>query len=251
MSRISTNLKLSEKTNKMSSGSQTLSSSEVDVFRALNDFVTDLQTAFSSNKPVCLYKALLDRTGLGQAAFVRKHNQAFKKFYELNKDHILKINLKNLEGKISYSDRVFIDIPQLLRSSPDQETQNAICGHLLNIATMIDPESNAEAALQKVTAAISEPGNPMAAMFSAFTGNGNTREMAEEIQSIDPNEMSRVMQQMFNPQTLSKMMGGIQQAMSNPNGLDFGSLMGVVTETMGEIQTKMENGGPSSSEPVD
>jgi len=233
---------------------QTLNQRELQAYQALTDFICDLSTAFSTNKPVMLYKTLIDKTGLGQPEIVRKHIQAFVNFYDENQTFISEARWSELQGHIKYSDRVYIDIPSLIRIS-DRETKQSIVAHILTIVPIIDPNVDTSDLLSKLTSGgSSSSDNPLGAIFSSLMGGGGTNILQnmfdgssiktggpQDLDSINPDTMAKVMQKILNPQTLSKMMGSVQQAMNNPNGVDFGSLMSTVMDTVKEVQSSVED----------
>lgn len=115
-----------------------------DSFSAIKDFVSDLSIVFGSDsKGVALYKHLLDKTTLQNSKPVQKHIDVFKEFIETNMNAIAAKDTKLFNTNvITYSERVMIDIVNILESS-SSETSDAVWNHLLTINARINPSESA------------------------------------------------------------------------------------------------------------
>ena len=109
--------------------------SSLITFEAISNFTNDLGEVFSDkHRPLKLYIHLINKTTLQHKDPIIKHIDAFRKFCTANRDAIAEKNVKKLvEEKISYSNRVFIDMKQILNMA-DKETSNVIWKHLLTIS---------------------------------------------------------------------------------------------------------------------
>lgn len=127
----------------------TLSDFNLLSFKAISNFVNDLCSIFDTNHELKLYHRLLNKTTLSHTQAINKHIQAFKTFCIANRQAIISKDYKHLiEGKIHYSERVFIDV-ELFVKDADKHTINAIAKHLLTISAIIDPSANAREILKK------------------------------------------------------------------------------------------------------
>jgi hypothetical protein len=117
-------------------------------FKAISDFVNDLFLCFETIKPLELYHHLISKTLISHEVAIQKHFDAFQKFCLENRDGICSLDFDLLvETKISYSDKVFIDLKEIFAVA-DTDTKNAIWKHILNITSIVDPSSKARQILK-------------------------------------------------------------------------------------------------------
>lgn len=109
-----------------------LNQNDLKVFNAIFNFVSVLNDSFGTQlKKVSLYHHLLSKTSITHKSAITKHFNAFKKFFEHTPDL-----LGSITGKISYSERVELEIPDILERC-DEENKQIIIQHLLLIKTLI------------------------------------------------------------------------------------------------------------------
>ena len=121
----------------------------LSLFKAISSFVTNLNECYGpGQKTLQLYARLISKTTLVDDAPIKRHIEAFKKFCSMNKDAIIeKNNAKFVEERISYNERVYIDMAQIFRKAQTSE-KRIIWQHLLSICALVDPRSKAKETLK-------------------------------------------------------------------------------------------------------
>lgn len=124
-------------------------------FQAIKTFVNELGDMYSSeNHPLALYDRLLQKTTLAHTDAVEKHIAIFTSFYNDNKDVILNGGTV-FTSFIQFSQKVYIDMTEIFRIvGDDTETKSVIEQHLLNIVSLLDPQSGAKDKLKTVATAL-------------------------------------------------------------------------------------------------
>ena len=120
-----------------------MSETNLLTFRAISNFMNELGELFGDKQhSLKLYCRLINKTTISHTQPIEKHIEAFRRFCVENRDSILEKNVLTFsEDKISYSERVFVNIASILKSA-DSETTNAIWKHLLTISARVDPAAN-------------------------------------------------------------------------------------------------------------
>ena len=119
-------------------------------FKAISNFTNDLEEVFGElHRPLKLYAHLINKTTISHDKPIRKHIDAFRDFCISNRDAIFNKEIGDItKNKISYSNRVFIDIKQIFKHS-DPDTNNIIWKHLLTISALVDPAGQARKILKE------------------------------------------------------------------------------------------------------
>lgn len=117
----------------------------LSLFKAITSFVTSLNECYGpTQKTLQLYARLISKTTLMDDTPINRHIEAFKIFCTANKDAILeKNNQKFVEERISYNERVYIDMAGVFKQATSAE-KKIIWKHLLSIFALIDPQSKAK-----------------------------------------------------------------------------------------------------------
>jgi hypothetical protein len=106
-------------------------------FKAIQNFVSDLGEFFSSEiHSLALYERLINKTTLAHVEAVEKHIASFRKFLNENEDVIVN-KQGEFAGIIAYSQKVFIDINEVMRLKMDDDTRNTIWEHLLTLLAIV------------------------------------------------------------------------------------------------------------------
>ena len=118
------------------------------IFKAISNFVIALSD-ISNNHHLHLYKGLITRTKINEhSVVIDKYISGFTSFCTKNNDAIInKDKTKIVEPKISYSLKVFMDIP-LIMSNLDNKTTDTVWNHLLYISSLVYPEGGAKEKIQ-------------------------------------------------------------------------------------------------------
>ena len=129
------------------------------IFKAICGFISDLNTEFGTkHKSIALYNRLLEKTGIVNTGPIQKHIECFRTFFNTNQKAMEVQDEKSFtETKISYSDRVYVDISTVLSESTSDSRQ-IIWQHLLTIWGLIDPTSQAKKILQETLKQATESG---------------------------------------------------------------------------------------------
>lgn len=189
-------------------------------FKAISNFTNDLFEVFGDlHRPLKLYSHLINKTTIAHDKAIQKHIEAFKSFCIANRDAISNKNIKDLsQSKISYSDRVYIDMKDILKHS-DSQTTDTIWKHLLTISALVDPTGKAREILKE--------------QANKGDNNGGEVDFLSNIiskveEKVDPNSnpmeaVSSIMQSGIFTDLVNGMGNGLQDG-----SLDLGKLMGTV-----------------------
>lgn len=201
-------------------------------FKAISNFVSELGELFATKqRTLKLYRRLIDKTTLNNTSSIGKHIEAFRLFCISNRDAItLKDIEKLITHKISYSQRVFIDIAEIFKLS-DKDTTKIIWQHLLCISAIVDPAGKAKEILRENLA-------------SGKSGKDETNFLTDIISKVesqvDPsaNPMEAV-SSILKSGIFTDLIGSMNSGLSN-GSLDFGKLMGAVQGMVGKLGEQSE-----------
>ena len=123
----------------------------LNLFKTINGFVTSLNDCFGQKqRTLQLYARLISKTTIADEIPIQRHIAAFQTFCKENKDAILEKNHKKLVlSKISYNEKVYINLEIIFTSATKQERE-VIWKHILAIYALIDPQSRAKELLRDV-----------------------------------------------------------------------------------------------------
>lgn len=201
-------------------------------FKAITTFVNDLYTEFGSkHKSISLYHRLLEKTGIMHTGPVFKHIDCFRTFFNTNKDAMETQDFSKLtETKISYSERVYIDIGVIFNQS-DAECTKIIWQHLLTIWGLIDPSSQAKQTLREMLKNDDGSENKEVDFLSTIIEKVEKAVDPSKMSGSNPMEMvSGLMQSGVFNDLISGMQGGLSDG-----SLDMSKLMGSVQGMMSKM----------------
>ena len=211
--------------------SQKILDKDLLVYKAISNFVSDLCEVFGSSQyPLKFYNRLLQKTTLSHTVQINKHISIFQTFCVNNRENILASN-KNLTGKIAYSERVFIDLGEILSKS-DKQTTGVIFKHLLTISAMVDPVSSAKKVLKELNK--EGEGNEEKFLMGLMDQIGTLTKGNEE---VNTNPMGAITS-MMSSGVFTDIMTNMQSGMQNGN-LDLGKLMGCVEGMIGGLSSEI------------
>ena len=201
-------------------------------FKAISNFTSELVELFSKQqRSLKLYGRLINKTTIVHDNSIKKHIDAFRNFCITNRDAIMNKSAEKLTmSKISYSQRVFIDMVEIFKIS-DKDTSKVIWEHLLCISALVDPAGKAREVL-KVNLASGE------------TGNGETNFLTDIIDKVeahvdpDSNPMEAV-SSIMKSGIFTDLIGGMNSGLSD-GSLDLGKLMGAVQGMVGQLGEKTD-----------
>jgi len=203
-------------------------------FKAISNFTTELGETFSrQHRPLKLYKRLINQTTITHEKPIQNHINAFRKFCIDNRDGIVKKDSKSFTNpKISYSQRVYIDMSEIFKLA-DKETIPVIWQHLLCISAIVDPAGKAKEILKE---------NLQLGKTGGTETNFLTNIIDKVEEHVDPNSnpmeaVSSIMQS----GVFTDLIGGMNQGLSN-GSLDIGKLMGAVQGMVSQLGNQGDGG---------
>ena len=118
-------------------------------FKAIHTFIMSMNEEFGNkNKPLRLYARLIEQTTFSHELPIKKHVQAFTNFCVLNRDAIYTKNIDKLhQSKISYSERVYLDIKDVFKLA-DRDQKVVMWQHILTISALVDTTGRAKQILK-------------------------------------------------------------------------------------------------------
>jgi hypothetical protein len=214
--------------------------STILIFNSITSFISDLYIEFGSkNKNITLYHRLLEKTGIVHTNPILKHIDCFRNFFIKNKEAMeTKDHTKFVENKISYSDRVYIDLKNIFENS-DSECSLIIWKHLLTIWGLIDPESQAKNYLKELSSCESKESDFLNKIIDKVEKNVDPSKM----NTSNPMEMvSGLMQSGVFNDLISGMQGGLSDGSLDINKL-MGSVQGMISKLSPDGQIPPEISG--------
>lgn len=217
-----------------------MDNTSVLIFKAISGFISDLNTVFGAkHKSIALYNRLLEKTGLVNVGPIHKHIDCFRKFFMTNKKAMEEKKAELFtDSKISYSDRVYVDVATVIRQSTP-ENVSIIWKHLLTIWGLVDPTSQARRILQD----------------SIQNSNGQDKEsqflsdIIEKVEktvgdqsSVDTSNPMAAVSSLMSSGVFTDLISGMQSGLSD-GSLDIGKLMGSVQSMMGKMGGGAGGGG--------
>lgn len=204
----------------------TLSENQLLTFRAISNFVNELNAIFSTQHSLRLYGRLINKTMFVHIGPIEKHIDAFRIFCISNRQSILDRNFITMEcNNVQYSEKVYINIKALLELNNEND---AIWTHLLTISAIIDPTSRAKEVLKEIRNNQSDSKNET----EFITNIINQVETHIPVNSTNPMDaISSIMQSGIFTDLVSGMNNGL-----NSGNLDITRLMSTVqtmVSTMG------------------
>jgi hypothetical protein len=129
----------------------TLNDSSVLMFKAISSFIHDLNETYGkSQKSLCLYAALIEKTGLVHEEPIKKHIKCFHDFVIENDEGIINKDIQMFNTHvIRYSEKVFIDLKDIFKLAEKNLSDiQEIWKHLLTLSALMNPVSQAKKVLQ-------------------------------------------------------------------------------------------------------
>ena len=212
-------------------------------FKAICNFVNDLAAVFGDKfKSLKLYKRLINHTQIGHDEAIKKHLGIFRNFCLKNRDAIYESDQKKMaDGKLTYSDRVYIDMTPILAKS-DPETLSVIWRHFLTISAILDPAGKAKSILKKNIEEKKEGADEMAFLTNIITKVENA--VGDET-AADP---MAAITNMMQSGLFGELVGGIQNGMKSGT-LNFEKMMRAV-QTMVTSLGKEAGDDPAAQQAV-
>lgn len=194
-------------------------------FKAIHGFVMSLADEFKSKQhSLALYARLIEKTTFSHTAAMQKHVASFAKFCIRNKNAFENQDNSNLaEHKIQYSERVFINMNHIFKLA-DADTRRVIWAHLLTIAALVNPSSQAKKHLVKFKE--TKEGDFLTNFVSQIEDQVSTSD-------IDTTDPMNAIGQIMNSGMLDNLMSGLTSG--DADGLDIGKLMGMAQGLLSQL----------------
>lgn len=212
------------------------------VFKTIANFTQALSEEFGKKQhSLELYCRLINKTTLAHDAPIKKHISAFTNFCISNKDAIIsKDHTKITISNITYSDKVYINIKQILNWA-DTDTRDVIWSHLLTISALVDSTSNAKEILKSL-----EVQESNSTEHSGEESDFLSKLMEKIEGHIDPNATPmQAIASIMSSGILTDLISGMNTGISN-GSLDLPKIMKSVQGMIGKMAAK--NGNNKSSQ---
>ena len=196
-------------------------------FKAIVDFVNNLGEMFSKEQhSLKLYSHLLNKTTLSHDKAIKKHIEAFRNFCVVNREGILnKDIMKITNNKISYSDKVYINIKDIFKIS-DKDTKDIIWKHLLFLSALLDPAGKAKQLLKQSN--------------KSTEGDFLTDIISKVEDHVDPNSNPvEAISNIMKSGIFTEIVGGMNKGL-NDGTLDLNKLMGTVQSMVNVVGSNKE-----------
>ena len=227
--------------------------------KAITNFINDVADEYGKKfRSLLLYQHLINKTQINHTKAINKHVEIFKNFSKLNSEALESQDETKLnQSKISYSDKVFVEISELLKEA-DNETSPVIWQHLLTISAVVDPTSKAKEVLKNIDnkeekfvediigkVSNTDATNPME-MISSLMSGGGMQEMMNNGGNMDMSKMFGVVGKLLDnldeqagddPQA-KQMTGNLTSSLSGQGDKppDMGQLMSTVMGAFSNLQ---------------
>jgi hypothetical protein len=218
-----------------------MDNTSVLIFKAITGFISELNEEFGTkHKSIALYNRLLEKTGIVHIGPVNKHIECFRVFFTKNQKGIEEQKSELFtESKISYSDRVFIDISTILRQS-SKENSKVIWQHLLTIWGLIDPTSQARRLLHDMHNS-SEDNKDGTNEEDFLTNIISKVEQTVSKEKIDSENPMGAISTLMQSGVMSDLVNGMQKGLSD-GSLNVGKLMMSVQTMIGKMGSNGQGG---------
>lgn len=216
-------------------------------FNAICQFVHDMSEVFGKrHKPLRLYDRLSSQTKISHTEAIKKHITVFHDFCVSNREAILSKDENKLsQRKISYSDRVYIDMGFVF-SIADNENKPVIWQHLLTISAIIDPSGRAKEVLKDnekkdLTKESDFLANMVSKLENTIKPDSNPNDaIASIMQSGIVGDLLNEMRS--GKLDVQKLMGSLQSTIGSMQGdddskqdIDLGSIMSMMSGMLGGL----------------
>jgi len=118
-------------------------------FKSIHSFVMAMYEEFGSkSKALRLYHKLIEKTTFSHEFAIKKHVRCFMDWCITNRESIYSKNFQTLQGKISYSEKVHLNMKDLFRLA-DNDQKKVMWQHILTISALVDSTGRAKQILKQ------------------------------------------------------------------------------------------------------
>jgi hypothetical protein len=208
----------------------------VEAFGAIVNFVGDLWETFgkcSSVTPLALYNRLIVRIGLGDVDSIQKAIDGFKEFLGPQEKSIMSGHLETIPRgtviRYGTSDKVYLEVQKFIYQS-DPQTKEIIRQHLLTISTIIAPNKEKMAQLEKRISALNVDTSTREGRFI----NDIMEKAKTNMTDVDPQDPMKAMMTIFQSGIIQEMVVGLQQGVGSGE-MNMQTLLGTMQNAIGAI----------------
>jgi hypothetical protein len=207
----------------------TVNDSTLLIFKAITSFIHDLNEIYGEQqKPLLLYDHLIEKTGIIHEEPIKKHIYVFKDFVTKNEDGILSKNIDKINEKmIKYSDKVYIDVYDILEKK--DENQDCIWQHLLTLLALLNPSGQAKNLLKKEKETKGQEEDFLASLID---------KVGQHIDPTASNPMEN-MTSLMSSGVFTDLMSSMDQGIGN-GSLDMHKLVGSLQTMIGSLSTMID-----------
>jgi hypothetical protein len=209
----------------------------VQSFKAIKNFVSDLGEIFSADiHALALYERLLIKTTVAHTEVVEKHIQCFTKFLQDNEE-VICTNQTQFTGNIVYSTKVYIDMNEVYRIAPDEETRKTISKHLLTLLALLTGSTKAKDLLKENALAVEAVGGAAGDEEEDFLTNIISKVEAHvKPDTTNPQDaLASVMSSNMIPELVSSLNTGVASGK-----LDLNKMMFSVQKMVGNLSSESQ-----------
>jgi hypothetical protein len=194
-------------------------------FKAIHTFITSMNEEFGNkNKPLRLYARLIEQTTFSHELPIKKHVQAFTSFCTNNRDAIYSKKYELLkQSKISYSERVFLDIRDIFKLA-DKDQKAVMWQHILTISALVDSAGRAKQILKETNSNTKET-NFLTDIIEKVEKNVNIDNVSNPFEAIG---------QIMSSGVFTELIGSMNEQV-NSGQLDMSKMLNAVQDMVGTI----------------
>lgn len=204
-----------------------ISDKDLISFKIIVKFINDLALMYGTKlRPLKLYRRLINKTELDHIDAISKNIEAFRSFCLANREQILTKSKSLVCSRITYSNRVYIDMTDVF-GLVDSENLNVIWEYLLTISASVDPEGRAKDVLKKGIPSEGGETNETKLLSDIINKVGSTP-------GLESGGMMGAFSAITNSGVLSDLTSTMIGGLSSGN-LDFGNLLGAVQKMVTDM----------------
>lgn len=206
------------------------------IFNSIKDFVFNLNECYGDNYTnISLYNNLLQKTTNDHTQVIDKNNRIFKMFCLDNEVCILNKNYNLSVNKITFSDKIYIDMSEVFSECCDDNEKEIIWKHIALIYSYFKPSDHLKGMLK-----------------TKSTNETNfLKDMIDKVENtLDGNEINNPMEaitKMMTSGVFTELVGNMTNGLQSGD-LNIGGLLGSVNEMVDTMNTGMNTQGGGGSE---
>lgn len=207
-----------------------------ETFIAISSFVEDLWEVFGNTKkvtPLSLYHRLIQHIKFSALDDMKSSIEGFREFFSSYDNLIIGNEMdkipRNTNIRFGTSSKVYLEIQKYIYQA-DVETKDAIRRHLITISTILEPNKEKMAQLERRIEGLDIDANSPEGEFLSNIME-KTKHTMENIEADNP--MTAIMG-LFNSGVLGEMMSGLESGVQSGQ-MDMGKLLGTMQSTIGKL----------------